>query len=372
MNFVPRLNDNGITTSPYFFSDYNPYYETVISGARPYQMPNCTTYAWGRVAESGGLDYNDYSTRPTLSTGNAEDWYNYPDGYQRSQTPQLGAVLCFADGSASGDGHVCVVEEIYQDGSILVSESGYNAYFWRLTTRYPGGAYPYSNGAEQYIFQGFILNPYVQGGAPPEPLNWITGNRQLSRAEMDQNAIKFYYRASALGAHYNAILGMLANIEDESWINPGVWESFIPYAGGYGLVQWTPYTKYSSWAGSGWEDNGDKEVEFLKYTVDNQDIPQYIQWFANNEAPTYGYPVQPPITLAQFWESNLDPKVLADYWILYYEHPREDLIAGRIAGHQAKVDYYNQLLNGGTPVPTGGRFKWWLAHKHLQRKRGLI
>lgn len=368
-----RQTDTDIRSNSYYFSNWNPFYAVVVedppgSGTyiHPLEMPNCTTYSFGRFAEGAGVD-----EVPALSTANAEDWYSYNDGYDRGQEPKIGAVCCFRDGNLSGDGHVCIVEEIYQDGSILVTESGYNAYFWRQNIRYPGGNYPYSNSAEGYIFQGFIYNPWVTT-TPPEPASWITGNRQLDRSEMDSNAIKFYYRASALGASYNAILGMLANIEDESWINPGVWESFIPYGGGYGLVQWTPYTKYSDWAGAGWENNGDKEVEFLKYTVDHQDQSQYIQWFANPAAPDHGYPVNPPISLAEFWASNSDPKVLADYWVLYYEHPREDLIAGRIAGHQAKVDYYDALLGGGGPTPpTPGGKKIWLLFKAMQILRGL-
>lgn len=367
MSFTPRLNDNGLDSLPYYTSD-NPYYPSTIL------IGNCTWFAWGRFYEEGTPP-----TRPTNKLGyvngvytDAYLWYGNGavDGYERGQTPKLGAIICFSGGNFSGLGHVAVVEEIHSDGSLTVSESGYNGYYFRTNTRSPGGAYPYSNSSEGYTFQGFIYNPDVTT-TPPEPASWITGNRQLDRSEMDNNAIKFYYRASALGASYNAILGMLANIEDESWINPGVWESFIPYGGGYGLVQWTPYTKYSDWAGAGWENNGDKEVEFLKYTVDHQDQSQYIQWFANPAAPDHGYPVNPPITLPEFWASSSDPKVLADYWVLYYEHPREDLIAGRIAGHQAKVDYYDNLLGGGGPTPPTPSKKIWLYFKAMQILRGL-
>lgn len=356
MSFTPRLNDTGLDTLAYYTSD-NPFYPGTID------IGNCTWYAWGRFYEEG-----DPPTRPALSQSDAYQWYGYSDGYERGQTPKLGAIACFSGGNFSGLGHVCVVEEIHQDGSITVSESGYQGYYFRTNTRTPGGAYPYSNATEGYNFQGFIYNPYVQT-TPPEPSSWITGNRYLSRSEQDQNAIKFYYRARALGASYNAILGMLANIESESTINPGIWESLDPYAGGYGLVQWTPYTKYSEWAGTGWENNGDKEVERIYYESQNG-----LQWFANPAAPDHGYPASPPVTFAEFWESNLDPKVLADYWILYYEHPGESYIAGRIAQHQAQVDYYNNLLGGGVGPTPGIVKKIWLylkAAKDRRTKKGL-
>lgn len=372
MSFTPRLDKTNLfnNTLEYYiplqpvgegnpFENYDPVYD--IYG-------NCTWFAFGRFWECGTPP-----TLPHLPTGNAGDWYNANDGYERGQTPRLGAVICFSGGNQSagysGLGHVAIVEEIHADGTITVGESGWRGYDWRLNTRDPSESYPYSNSTEQYEFQGFIYNPYVTT-TPPEPSSWITGNRYLSRSEQDQNAIKFYYRASALGASYNAILGMLANIESESTINPGIWESLDPYNGGYGLVQWTPYTKYSNWAGSGWENNGDKEVEFLKFTTEHQDDPDYIQWFGNDEAPNYGYPVAPPISLLDFWDSTLDPKTLADYWVLYYEHPREDLIPGRIAGHQAQVEYYDSLLGGGGPIPpTPIKKKLWLLLKAAKNKR---
>ena len=129
-------------------------------------------------------------------------------------------------------------------------------------------------------------------------------------------------------------------MESESGINPGIWEELVVEGGGYGLVQWTPYTKYSDWAGQGWQDNGNKECDRILYEAQNG-----LQWSSNWYAPHVGYPEIPPISLAEFLtETNLSPKVLADYWILYYEHPDESNIPYRIAEHQAQCDYYNELL----------------------------
>lgn len=119
-----------------------------------------TCYCWGRFWEiGGGLPEN----RPNLSTGNAEDWYNYPDGYERSQTPALGATLCLADGPFSGDGHVATVEVINPDGSIVVSESAWGGYYFQTETLHP----PYYLPVSGYRFMGFILNPH--SGYPPIP-----------------------------------------------------------------------------------------------------------------------------------------------------------------------------------------------------------
>lgn len=364
MSFTPRVNDVGLDTLDFYkrASGYNPF---------PLQVGNCTWYAWGRFWECG-----DPQIRPdNLGYVNglytdAYLWYNGTQGYSKGQTPKLGAVICYSGGNYSGLGHVAVVEQIYPDGKILVSESGWDAYYFRTRVADPNNSYPYSNPTDGYTFQGFIYNPTVHGGdVPPEPSNWITGNRFLSRAEQDNNAIKFYYEMSRLGISYNAIIGMLANIELESTINPGIWEGLNPYSGGYGLVQWTPYTKYSNWAGSGWENNGAKECERIYYESQND-----IQWFANPSAGLINLPVNPPINFAEFVTSYDDYVTLADYWLLYYEHPYEGYIVDRHNSHQSICDYYNDLLGGGSPpqpIIKTSKLMLYVNKRKFMKRRGL-
>lgn len=377
MAYIPRTSKT-VPTDMWQNTYWYDYPPNPFTGQ--WRLPNCTCYAWGRVCELG-------ATNVTLSTSEAGDWYSYTsDGYERGQTPRLGAVGCWYSPSSSGHGHVAVVESI-SGTDVTFSNSAYiEAYDKQTNQTYYNNSgdyfymttlsYPYNFGAD-YSFQGFIYVPITGGGAPPEPSAWIYGNRYLTRAEQDNNAVKFYYTMSRLGASYNAILGMLANIEHESTINPGIWENLDAFNGGYGLVQWTPYTKYSQWAGQGWRDNGQKECERIWYEAENNE-----QWFDNPVALQYGYTVVPPVTLMQFMTSTENPKVLADYWLLYYEHPDESYISGRIAQHQAKVDYYNQLLGGGSPIPPvpppvpphGGhssKFMYMISKRKFMRKRGL-
>lgn len=158
-DYIPRLNDSGMQGNRLWYSD-NPFYN---SG---YGLPNCTCYAWGRFWEIGeGLAEH----RPRLSLSDAENWYNFADGYERGTTPALGAVLCLADGPFSGAGHVAVVEQINDDGSILTSESAYDAYYFEVHQRYPENNYVEYPG---YVFQGFIYNPYAgDHPVPPGPGN---------------------------------------------------------------------------------------------------------------------------------------------------------------------------------------------------------
>lgn len=123
-------------------------------------LPNCVGYAWGRFGEILGK-------APKLSRGNAENWWDYNDGYERGQTPKLGAVACWRKGkagvSSDGAGHVAVVEKVYEDGSITISNSGYKSTrFWTQTLK---KGYKMSG----YTFQGFIYNPAVSDTSVTKP-----------------------------------------------------------------------------------------------------------------------------------------------------------------------------------------------------------
>ena len=118
---------------------------------------NCVGYAWGRFSEILG--------QPMSNSGapNAGMWFSqYATNYERGQTPRVGAVGCFDNPGKAG--HVLIVEQVYPDGSILTSESGYSSSqpFWNQR-RYPPN---YMSGS--YKFQGFIYNPNASGGTGEE------------------------------------------------------------------------------------------------------------------------------------------------------------------------------------------------------------
>lgn len=105
---------------------YNPFTDSInmfpsIHGRGP-NKGNCTSYAWGRTCEVFGL-----SVAEKLPTGNACNWYGQWSG-NKGQKPKPGAIAVWSDGSA---GHVAFVEEMYDDGSILLSQSDYTMYFFK-------------------------------------------------------------------------------------------------------------------------------------------------------------------------------------------------------------------------------------------------
>lgn len=154
--YTPRLDSSGIEGSYYWYAG-NPFYQ---SG---YGLPNCTCYAFGRFWEISDSQGN-YSNKPTLPLGDAGTWYANATSYERGQTPQLGAVICWSDNSG-GAGHVAIVEQIKENGDIVTSNSGYpNSFFWTQTI-YKSNGYNSSG----YTFQGFIYNPYSFVYVPDSP-----------------------------------------------------------------------------------------------------------------------------------------------------------------------------------------------------------
>lgn len=284
------------TSNKYYYAS-NPFYQ---SG---YGMPNCTCYAWGRFYEVLGI-------RPDLSLGDAENWYTYNDGYERGQVPKLGAVICWSRGNVGDDsdgaGHVAIVEQILDNGNIVTSNSAWNSTNFYLQTLTPASGYSWN---ENYKFQGFIYNPAVKEYAElPEV---ISANRYLTQAEMEQNALYFYYKMQAKGWTLNAIAGMLGNMQVESTINPGIWQSLDEgnTAGGYGLTQWTPATKYIDWCDArGLEPSEmDSAIARLEYELENG-----LQFYPTDEYP---------LTFADYKTSYDTPENLAQAFLLNYERP---------------------------------------------------
>lgn len=322
-NFVKRTTAPDESNSYYY--ENNPFYQ---SG---YGMPNCTAYAWGRFYELSG-------TRPTLSLGNAEDWYNYSDGYARGRTPKLGAVIVWAKGAVGnnddGAGHVAIVEQINADGSIVTSNSAWNSTLFYMQNI--GNDYSLSG----YTFQGFIYNPVNFGSGsftPPDP---ISSNRFLSLAEMQTNATYIYWYLSSRGWTLNAIAGMLGNMQTESTINPGIWQDLNEgnLSGGVGLVQWTPATRHLEWC----------EARGLDYAAMNSNL-DHLEYEVNDGDdyyPTASYPE----TFAEFKVSTKDPYYLGLAFLANYERPAEP--NQPIRGEQA--EYWYTYLSGININPGSG------------------
>lgn len=158
----------------------NPYYNTIANGGystcivgKPTQeglntLSNCVGFAvdrFNQIADAGKFLYLNYPP-------NGEDVYAraIKEGLEVSQEPSYGAIICFAKGktgdSSDGAGHVGTVEQIYDDGTIVTAESGYNAKtpFWTTKRNNSDGNW---GSAGKYTFLGFVKNPKLY--PKPEP-----------------------------------------------------------------------------------------------------------------------------------------------------------------------------------------------------------
>lgn len=156
-----------------------------------------------------------------------------------------------------------------------------------------------------------------------------------SYREHNVDIIAYYF--SSLGWTINAIAGMLGNMEVESYLNPGQWEHSYPVeqtpaVGGYGLVQWTPWTNYTNWAGADYSTNFDKQLDRIKYEFDNG-----LQWI-----PTGSYPE----TFAQFSQSTATPSYLAMAFFKDYERG-----VGGETQRMNNAEYWYSYLQAHPPGP---------------------
>lgn len=182
-------------------------------------------------------------------------------------------------------------------------------------------------------------------------MGWTARNGYLTQAEMEGNATEVANYLTNQGWSLQAICATLGNMQAESGVNPGIWENLIPYGTGYGLTQWTPYTKLSTWAtarGLTWENDGETQCMMLDYESINNE-----QWFYNAELG-----IAPPITFSQFSTSTLDVHTLTNYFLWFYEHPTDPGTATQIA-RQSNADYWWNFLGGsGTTIPLWLLFKF--------------
>ena len=177
MAFTPRFSLPPIADTPIWYRNGNWYYDNGYSP--PTIGGNCTWYAYGRYSEVRNLWNGTTPVFANLSYRNACYWFDeaVAAGFNcavwdnnNPPAPQLGAILCFKDAYdiVAHPGHVTVIEQINNDGSIVVSNSGYpSSYFWTATV-WRSNQYReawYTQGGRAYYCQGIIYNV----DNPPDP-----------------------------------------------------------------------------------------------------------------------------------------------------------------------------------------------------------
>lgn len=164
----------------------------------------------------------------------------------------------------------------------------------------------------------------------------ISKNAYLTQAEMEGNAVYIFNKLKKAGWSFNAICSTLANMQSESGINPGIYEGLDSESdtNGFGLVQWTPNTKYKSWASANGYNYGDIDGQIARilYELNNG-----IQWIATD---TY------PLTFEEYSTSNDSLDTLTYAFMYNYERPAS-------LDQPHRKEYAQQWSTFLTPYNTG-------------------
>ena len=169
-----------------------------------------------------------------------------------------------------------------------------------------------------------------------------TESEPLTQTEMEANAKYIYSFFNALGWSINAVAAILGNLQAESSINPGRWQSDIVgnTADGYGLVQWTPATKYFDWCKSeGLTDYSamDANLSRIDYEVKNNQ-----QWITTE---SYN------LSFKEFSVSDKSVTYLAAAFLINYERPADQSEAVKVYRGELASAWYSYLtgVSPGTP-----------------------
>lgn len=173
---------------------------------------------------------------------------------------------------------------------------------------------------------------------------WLTEAESLNNAQLVAN---FF---TARGWTKNSICALCGNMRHESSINPNIWEYGYDHSleRGYGLVQWTPATKYINWANS---NNLDWTLGSSQLARIDYEQQEGIQWIAT---------AQFPFSFNDFVNSNANIAYLTEAFGACYERPYDlsESIESRIAFANRclnELDWSGSGGGGVEPPSTSGR-----------------
>lgn len=169
---------------------------------------------------------------------------------------------------------------------------------------------------------------------------WLTETQSLQNAQLVANHFK--------GSDWSkeSISALVGNMRHESSVNPNMSEYGYDFSAdrGFGLVQWTPRSKYWDWATARNlpQRSGDSQLDRIDYEVENN-----IQWIKVSKAYN--------LTFAQFRANTegLNVNQLTEAFTWGYERPLASAGESSMPDRQA---FANKALNelDWTGTGTGG------------------
>ena len=185
--------------------------------------------------------------------------------------------------------------------------------------------------------------------------NTFDSSNYLTYNQMKVNALYIYNAFKDKGWTLNAVAGMLGNMQRESTLNPGIWQNndVGNTSVGYGLVQWTPATKYIDWLLPGSDASTmDNNIKRILYELENN-----LQWISTEEYP---------MSFKEFTISTGRPEDLASVFLYNYER------AGVSAENERRENALNWYLYLGGNLSNyevkPHRFPWVIYANKLRNK----
>ena len=178
--------------------------------------------------------------------------------------------------------------------------------------------------------------------------SYLNESEHLTDEEMKKNA-QYIYEVLKYIYHWsdNAIAGIIGNMQSESSLNPGRWQSdnVGNNNGGYGLVQWTPASKYFDWCESESRNDAsemDNNIERIVYEVEHN-----TQYYSTDNYPE---------SFVEFTQSEQSPYYLAcafawnyerSYVVLYGTEEKREALRQQRGGN---AEYWYQYLTSLEPT----------------------
>lgn len=180
----------------------------------------------------------------------------------------------------------------------------------------------------------------------------------LTQGEKEFNARKMMTFLMNNGFTKWAAAATTGNAWAESQMNPGRFQGGTAYSGGYGLMQWDPYTKYSEWAGPDWENNGPLECERLIYEREHG-----LQFYPRPPWTQWTYRKYCAFEPEEGLTDNETINMLTSVWVYDYLMPADP------ERNMANRQYHSRYVFyhcSGTSLPP------WLLMKWSQQNRRLF
>lgn len=176
---------------------------------------------------------------------------------------------------------------------------------------------------------------------------WLTEAQSLQNAQMVVNFL------SGKDWSKEAIAALIGNMRHESSINPNMYEYGYNWGDdrGFGLVQWTPRSKFWDWGlGKGYSEtqlrSGDSQLARIDYEVDNN-----IQYIPNGHSARYGYESKYDFSFADFRQNTqgLTVNQLTEAFMWNYEGPAYSAGTSSLSERQTFANRaFNELDWSGT------------------------